>query len=181
MGTVPTPYDAIPFHKLSAAELDSGIKTALDWLLNDYPRVHAYDNSALSLASGVNTLIPFNQEVYDTDNMHDNVTNNSRITLNTSGLYEFDWFFTLPGAAYTQLDLNIRLNAAGAAGGGSSVRTQPYSDGVRGNGLIHFRHFRLMTAGDHLEAFIQQTSGGPRALSATSLGTRCFARWVASS
>lgn len=179
---VPVPYDAVALHKLSAAELDAGIKACLDWLLDGYPRVHAWDASAASMINGTATLVPFNSETFDTDNMHDTAVNNSRIVHTTAGLYDEAWFITIAGGvAYTQLDLNIRLNAAGASGGGTSLRTQAFSDGARGTIGMFFRYLRFFNAGDYTEAFVTQNSGANRALSATSLGTNCFSRWVATS
>lgn len=179
---VPTPYDAVAFRKLAAAELDLGIKDCLEFLLDGYPRVHAWDNSAASMANGTATLVPLNSETFDTDTMHDTAVNNSRIVHTTAGVYDEEWFITIAGGvAYTQLDLNIRLNAAGASGGGTTLRTQSYSDGTRAPITMVFRYLRFFNAGDYTEAFITQASGGARALSATSLGTRCMSRWIARS
>lgn len=182
MGTVPSAYVPIAGRKITAVDLENGVTDVLNWLLNDHPRVHAWDASAASMANGSATLVPFNSETYDIDSMHDPAVFNSRIVHNTAGLYEEDWLITMVGGvAYTQLDLNIRLNAAGAAGGGTSLRTQPFSDGTRGQLGMGFRYQRFFNAGDYTEAFVTQTSGGARTLSATSLGTRCFSRWIAAS
>lgn len=43
--------------------------------------------SAQSVATNTDTAVSFNAETFDTDNMHDNTTNPSRITINTAGLY----------------------------------------------------------------------------------------------
>ena len=181
MATIPTPYDATAGTKASAAAFDAGVKDVFNFLLNGYPRVHAYDGTGVSCANSVSTLIPWSAEVYDTDSMHDNTTNPSRIIFNTTGLYQLDFQLTMPGVAYTLQDLNIRLNSGGAAAGGTSLRTQPYSDGTRGVATVAFRFQRFMTAGDYVEAFMNQTSGLARSCSATSLGTRVFANWIASS
>lgn len=50
-------------------------------------RARVYKDANQSVNSGVNTTITFNQETFDNDSMHDNVTNNSRITATTAGLY----------------------------------------------------------------------------------------------
>jgi len=42
---------------------------------------------AQTILTGVVTKINWNQEVYDTDGMHDNAVNNDRITFNTAGKY----------------------------------------------------------------------------------------------
>lgn len=46
-----------------------------------------YASSAQSIANNTTTTLNFNTEVFDDDSMHDNVTNNSRVTINTAGLY----------------------------------------------------------------------------------------------
>lgn len=43
--------------------------------------------TATSLSQNTWTTIAFNSETFDTDTMHDNVTNNSRITIKTAGKY----------------------------------------------------------------------------------------------
>ncbi len=176
MATVPTPYDAVAGTKLSAAALDLGLKTPLDWLLSGYPRVHAYDTSGASMVNGVTTLVPFSSEVFDTDNMHDTATNSSRIVHTTAGLYDESWHITLGAVAYSQLDLMIRMNAAGAPAGGTFIRTQPFGGGPP---HAYFQYLRFFAAGDYTEAFITQTSGANRLLSTAALGTRCMSRWVA--
>lgn len=181
MVAVPTPFDAVAGDKLTAVNLDAGVRDPLLFLMTNYPRVHAWDSSGAVMTNGTATLVPLNSETYDTDNMHDAAGFNSRVTYTTAGLYDIDYLFTLPAAAYTQLDLNIRLNAGGSSAGGSSIRSQPFSDGVRGPQTVAFRFTRYMNAGEYLEAFITQSSGANRALSTTSLGTRCFARWIATS
>ncbi len=40
-----------------------------------------------TISDDIDTIIDWDQETYDTDDMHDNVTNNSRITIKTAGKY----------------------------------------------------------------------------------------------
>ena len=46
-----------------------------------------YSSAAQTADNNVDQVITFNQESYDTDNMHDNSTNNSRIKATTAGKY----------------------------------------------------------------------------------------------
>jgi len=46
-----------------------------------------YNSAAQACANGVVVLLAFNSESWDTDTMHDTVTNNSRITCKTAGIY----------------------------------------------------------------------------------------------
>lgn len=50
--------------------------------------------AALSISAGATTVIAWNAEVYDTTSMHDNVTNNSRITVQASGVYMISFNIT---------------------------------------------------------------------------------------
>lgn len=54
------------------------------------PEARAFHNAAQSIPSGVATPLALNSETLDTNSIHDLVTNNSRLTCNTAGLY-FIW------------------------------------------------------------------------------------------
>lgn len=47
-----------------------------------------YRNAGTAIAHGGTVTMAFNTERWDTDGMHDNAVNNSRITINTAGKYE---------------------------------------------------------------------------------------------
>lgn len=46
-----------------------------------------YHDAAQSIPHNTNTILAFNSERYDTDNVHSNITNNSRLTCKTAGKY----------------------------------------------------------------------------------------------
>ena len=46
-----------------------------------------FNNANQSIPTGIATVFAFNSERFDTDAMHDNAVNNSRITINTAGKY----------------------------------------------------------------------------------------------
>lgn len=56
------------------------------WTLPD-TSVKCYQSSPTSLTQNAFTKITFNEEQFDTDSMHDNSTNNTRITFNTAWKY----------------------------------------------------------------------------------------------
>jgi len=49
--------------------------------------VKVWHNAAQSIPNNTATILSFNQEDFDLDDMHDNTTNNSRLTIKTAGLY----------------------------------------------------------------------------------------------
>lgn len=51
------------------------------------PACRVFHNANQSITNNTETSLAFNSERFDTDNMHDTVTNNSRITFNTAGIY----------------------------------------------------------------------------------------------
>jgi hypothetical protein len=63
------------------------------------PAVILRKNANQSISSGVDTKITFETEDLDTDTMHDPATNNTRITINTPGLYLFNFLIRFAGAS----------------------------------------------------------------------------------
>lgn len=55
----------------------------------DPERVSVFNTTAQSIPDVTPTILNFDSERFDTDTMHDNVTNNSRITFTTAGTYAF--------------------------------------------------------------------------------------------
>ena len=64
----------------------NSVKTALDYLANP-PACRANRTTTQSLVTATATSILFDAEVFDTDTMHDTVSNTSRLTVKTAGLY----------------------------------------------------------------------------------------------
>ena len=51
------------------------------------PNCLAYRTGTQLIPNAAHTVVSLNLELFDTDDMHDNVTNNSRITIKTAGKY----------------------------------------------------------------------------------------------
>jgi len=103
----------------TAAAHNSGIAwqhgpTALDlsrvW---NPPACRVYNNVTQNLVTGFTTLT-FNTERYDTDNMHSTVSNLTRITFNTAGLYEVYAGVAFDGSISGERIISIFLNGNGA-------------------------------------------------------------------
>lgn len=65
---------------------DDYIKTNTNNLIVP-PSCRVYHSANQSLSNTTDTTLAFNSERFDTDSMHDTVTNNSRITIQTAGIY----------------------------------------------------------------------------------------------
>lgn len=70
----------------TAAQFNANIRDNVSFLANP-PACRVTHNASQSVNSVTETALNFNTEVFDTDSMHDTVTNNSRLTCVTAGLY----------------------------------------------------------------------------------------------
>lgn len=76
------------------------------------PACRVYHNTTQSIPHNALTTLAFNSERYDTDTMHDTVTNNSRITIRTAGLYVVTLGIELASATdYTRMMAALYVNA----------------------------------------------------------------------
>lgn len=81
--------------KLDAANLQDGAVTTAKIASNavgagaigSLPAARVFHSAAQTVASATNKTLAFNSERFDTDTIHDTVTNNSRLTATTAGVY----------------------------------------------------------------------------------------------
>lgn len=180
MATVPTVHTVAVGDKITAADENTYVRDAVSYLLNP-PRIHAYAGSTQTLTTATITVLTFDTENWDTDGMHSTSSNTSRLVVVTTGLYACNFGVTFATNATSWRYLNIRKNAAGASGGGTSVY-QGFTSGLAvSNNNITASFDVSLNAGDYLEVFASQNSGGNLATVAGSLATFGQMRWVASS
>jgi len=123
-------------------------------LLKTY-RVRAYDTTQFNLAvSGSLYAIPLPYETYDTDNMHNGTTNNTRLTCTTAGIYLIMGTINYVANANGNRDALIRLNGSAYIG---DLRLQAMATGVT---KVPVSVFYPMNAGDYVELIGRQYSGG---------------------
>lgn len=123
------------------------------------PAARVYHSANQSIAFQVEMSVAFNSERFDTDTIHDTVTNNTRLTCKTAGLYLISGsvYFT-DGLTNSTSSLTIRLNGAtelaiqshidndtGEGTRGLNVAT-PYVLAV--NDYVELRAFASMTGGE---------------------------------
>lgn len=84
--------------------------------------------SAVSIADATETTVSFNAERFDTDTMHDSVTNSSRITIKTAGIYAIGFHGMFAAAAdYVGAYAILRLNGTTEIARGPQVTTVSFS------------------------------------------------------
>jgi len=105
-----------------------------------------------SIPNNVLTMVTWDSESYDTDNMHDTVINNSRITFNTAGKYSIlaqsEWGINSGGFRFMDIMKN---------GVDSIARVRDLADNAAEHNLAFVGEFEV---GDYIELQVFQDSGG---------------------
>ncbi len=116
-----------------------------------------------TITDATETTVAFTTEDFDTDTMHDTVTNNTRITINTAGIYAVSFGCEFSGStAYARIYAKVNLNATTViafeqlAGIGSG---SPLAQRLCMSTLYQF------DVADYIEVIVYQSSGGSRTLS----------------
>lgn len=113
-----------------------------------------------TLTTSVSALVTFAGEDYDTNNMHDNVTNNSRLTCIVPGLYLVGWSIPFAPNATGIRTVELLLNGSSGSGSGQyALNTIPNNGGSTVTVNTQTRLIRL-SVGDYLELRATQNSGG---------------------
>lgn len=175
MGTIPVGPTFTAGQKLTAANLNAMNDAQVFWALT--PRCYAYQGSAQTLTTGVSTLITFDSEVYDIVQSgdtpaHDNTTNNSRIFARTTGKYDIRAQVMFGNNATGSRILQVRLNSAGSSVGGTQIAqtSQGAVSGASTSVPLLIPSYPL-SAGDYIELFASQASGGNLALNVGQMNT----------
>jgi hypothetical protein len=119
------------------------------------PCARVYHNANQTTTTAVSLALAFNSERFDTDAIHDTVTNNTRLTCKTAGKYfvlaEIIWVANATGTRVVQLRLN-----------GSQVIGEQ-RDPSNSAGDTHAMSAAAiwdLAVNDYIEAMATQTSGG---------------------
>lgn len=89
---------------------NSGIQITGGLSLFQVPCVRAYNSANQNVSNVTFTALALDSETYDTDTIHDNATNNSRLTCKTAGKYRITGHLFWAANATGLRDLSIRLN-----------------------------------------------------------------------
>lgn len=118
------------------------------------PRAKVKRAAAQSISNGTETVFAFDTEEFDTDNMHDNTTNNNRITIVTAGLYQAGLLVNWVAATGVQRQIALRKNGVSQV-----FDIEPVVSGSVGVYTRVQSPFE-MAVGDYFDATGVQDSGG---------------------
>jgi hypothetical protein len=140
---------------------DSTAATGLAWTTvatgPTFTGVGVYKNANQSIATGTATAVSFAAENFDTNTFHDNVTNNSRLTIpaGKAGKYQINYNVNWDANATGSRQAIVYLNNATVI---SLVETDNAGAG-RGIGLSGSLIYSLAEA-DYIQVLVFQNSGG---------------------
>lgn len=123
------------------------------------PSCRVRHTSNQSINNNTLTAVTFTTEDFDTDTMHDNSTNPTRVTITTSGKYLLIGQGTWNGTTAGMMSLYLRKN------GNTYIASvsQPFG-GSSKDIAQECRTIASLTAGDYIELVALQTSGGALSL-----------------
>jgi hypothetical protein len=138
------------------------IRDTLEFLKSP-PRVKVKRSSTQSISNGSETAVNWNAEDYDSELIHDNASNPSRLVCRTAGTYAI-WAtpeFTANGTGlrFSQIWINGVLNSQSAL---------IVADGLTACGLPIYIE-TLLAVNDYVEIKVFQNSGGALTLTTRSL------------
>lgn len=181
MATVPSALTVAVGDKETAALWNGQVRDPINFWENP-PRCFVTQTAGTSIANVTSTLVLFDTEVYDTDNLHSTASLTSRIVATTTGLYSVHAQVVIPANATGVRYAEIRKNAAGSNSGGTSINlSRQFSASASVPSIVALALDVQMTAGDYLELFAVQNSGGALVTTTGNNGTFFQARWVAAS
>lgn len=138
---------------VTASLMNAEIRDNVNFL-SKQPWAEVRHNANQSIANNTDTALNFATELWDTDGMHDTVTNNTRITSQTSGIYLVCVFAGFAGNATGKRDIFLRRSDGVIYG----------RDGMMPNSTanVYLSTFAFvpMPAGFYVEACVYQNSGG---------------------
>jgi hypothetical protein len=113
-----------------------------------------------SISTGAEVTVAFNAERFDTDGIHDNSTNNSRLTCKTAGKYIVVFHASLTSNTTGRRKFWIRKNGSG---GEAAIAEYGTTQGGPTNGIV--TTILDLSVDDYVEARVYQTSGSTLTLS----------------
>lgn len=110
----------------------------------------AYRDSVQAIANATDTVLNFPAENIDTDGLHDNATNNGRITVALAGKYQIGGSVMWASGGTDTRFLHVRTN-------GVDRRASDHDAGAQ---FLSAETMWNMAVNDYIEVVVQQNSGG---------------------
>jgi hypothetical protein len=167
----------VALDELTAAEWNLEVRDAVNFLLNP-PQASANHTAGTSLTTSTWTLVSLGAEQFDTDVMHDIVTNNSRMIAKTAGKYLITAKTTYAINATGIRRISVEKNGAGVQGAGTQIEINSKNALAGMTAPVMVTTQVVMAANDYLEVFAWQSSGGNLALSTGDRNTYLEMLWV---
>lgn len=131
----------------------SGLGVFLPTYLTNPPMILANSSVNQPIASSVTTILFYDRERYDTDSMHSEVTNTSRIVINTPGVYLISGWVIWSGNPDGERRTNVKLNSTNNIAQDERVALQD-------DPLTHpFQAYWKFSSEDYIEVEVHQNSG----------------------
>jgi hypothetical protein len=116
------------------------------------PSARVYNSADISIPNSTNTVLTFNNEHWDTDEMHSTVSNTGRLTCKTAGMYTIFTNIVFADNATGERVVNIRLN-------GSLMIASDRRPGHGSVNMLLSTPYNL-NINDYLEVVVYQNRGG---------------------
>lgn len=143
---------------LSAAQLNC-LSDDLNFL-KGADRALAYSNASQSISTSSWTHVLLAAEEYDTNGLHDNSTNNWRLTIATNGLYVITGQIELASVGSGRGILQVRKNDNTTnATAGTRLVASTSVDGTGQAVDINVSTARYLAAGDYISLHVWQSTG----------------------
>lgn len=123
--------------------------------INDCIGARIYNNATQSIPNAAATALTFNSEYFDTDAMHDPLGSYpSRLTATTTGKYVITANVGFEANATGTRMVGIKLN------GTTYIAQQTWAGFTGDSNIVNVTATVRMNAGDYVEVFVYQSSGG---------------------
>lgn len=118
----------------------------------------------VSVGNNTLTAVEFNAEDHDTDTMHDNSTNPSRLVIPsitgvTTGLWTIKAHGYGTGVSSGRIDVMFRVGAAGNPASGTSIGFATYDISASSIPGYYLSVDWVFTAADYVECFVRTSAG----------------------
>ena len=117
------------------------------------PAARVYNSAAISISHNLDTVLTFNSECFDTDAIHDTITNPSRLVCKTAGLYLIVGHVRFASNPTGFRYIYIRVNGTTSLG----VQETPAVSGVPT--ILSVATLYQLAVNDYVELVVFQNSG----------------------